>query len=481
VCLAVLALAAAWSSPALADDGVPDISIPAVPDLTEAATAVLEEAGLEELDPLTAVDPSTALPAVPAQKTAAEPATAGAVAAPPPEPAAENPVEAPPAVNPEPDAPPAPDVVQSAPTNVNISIRIDSPGDNGSVEQVNVAAATGAGAGPAAEAAPQYQPDTPQYQPSIPAPTAPAADSAPQPPAVEPAPPAEGGSWNWNWNCGDASSGIVLPPEVGTQNWTWNWDWNCGEQDPIPGNTAGQNSSQYQPSVTQYRPININISIRINSPGNDGPVSQKNMAVLISAPVLPTLRIEVPVSPLVEFQNASGSSEVIAPLATLAAIVDEIGADSDESLTADDGCCSQHESTGVAAAAEEPRSLLVPQPPPTSLRDLTAGERFRASVAVTVRLAKASEAAATKARPAPKPAQFRPAPHGSAGPTREQAAVLSAGGFAPVNASDGRFGQLVLVIAAFAFAITLANASRSVAAEVRAAGEDPDPPPDSPG
>ena len=477
----MLALAAAWSSPALADDGVPDISIPAVPDLTEAATAVLEEAGLEELDPLTAVDPSTALPAVPAQKTAAKPVTAGAVAAPPPEPAAENPVEAPSAVNPEPDAPPAPHVVQTAPTNVNISVRIDSPGDNGSVDQVNVAAETGSGAGPAAETAAQYQPDPPQYQQPIPASTAPAIDSAPQPPAAEPAPPADGGNWNWNWNCGDPSPDIVLPPEVGTQNWTWNWDWNCGEPDPIPGNTAGQNAPQYQPGVTQYRPININISIRINSPGNDGPVSQKNMAVLISAPVLPTLRIEVPVSPLVEFQNASGSSEVIAPLATLAAIVDEIGADPDESPAADDECCSQHESTGVAPAAEEPRGLLVPQAPPTSRRDLTAGERFRASVAVTVRLTKASEAAATKARPAPKPAQFRPASHPAAGPKREQAAVLSAAGFAPVNASDGRFGQLVLVIAAFAFAITLADASRSVAAEVRAAGEDPDPPPDSPG
>ena len=116
---------------------------------------MLEEAGLEELGPLTAVDPSIALPAVPAQKTAAEPATAGAVAAPPPEPAADTPVEAPPAVNPEPDAPPAPDVVQTAPTNVNISVRIDSPGDNGSVEQLNVAASTG---GAVAAAAPSARP-----------------------------------------------------------------------------------------------------------------------------------------------------------------------------------------------------------------------------------------------------------------------------------------------------------------------------------
>ena len=43
---------------------------------------------------MAAVDPSNALPAVPAQTTAAEPVTAGAVAAPPPEPAAEAPVQA---------------------------------------------------------------------------------------------------------------------------------------------------------------------------------------------------------------------------------------------------------------------------------------------------------------------------------------------------------------------------------------------------
>ena len=484
MCLATLALAAAWSSPALADDGVPDISIPAVPDLTAATTAVLEEAGLEELDLPAAVDPSIALPAVPAQTTAAEPVTAGAVAAPPPEPAAETPVEAASAVNPEPDAPPTPDVVQTAPTNVNISVRIDSPGDNGAVEQVNVATSTdeAAAAAAPAETAPQYQPDPPQYQQPIPASATPSADSAPQPPAAEPAQPVEGWTWNWTWNCGDALPDIPLPPEVGPQNWTWNWDWNCGESDPIPTNTTGQNPAQYQPGVTQYRPININISIRINSPGNDGPVSQTNVAVLVTAPTLPTLRIEVPVSPVGQAQSPSGGSETFAPLATLAAIVDGIGADPAEApAAADDDCCLQHEPRGVAGAAEEPQSLLLPQAPPANRRDITPRERFRASVAVTVRLAKASEAAARKARPVPEPAQLRPVPHNPAGPKREQAAVLSAAGFAPVSASDGRLGQLLLVVAAFAFAIALADASRSVAAEVRAAGEDPDPPPDSPG
>ena len=247
-------------------------------------------------------------------------------------------------------------------------------------------------------------------------------------------------------------------------------------------NTAGQNASQYQPSVTQYRPININISIRINSPGNDGPVSQSNVAVLVTAPAFPTLRIEVPGSPVGQAQSSSGGSETIAPLAALAAFVGEIGADPAEAPGADDECCSPHEPRGgVAGAPEEPQSLLLPQAPPKNRRDTTPRERFRASVAVTVRLAKASETAARKARPAPEPAQLRPVPHTSAGPKREQAAVLSAAGFAPVSASDGRLGQLLLVVAAFAFAIALADASRSVAAEVRAAGEDPDPPPDSPG
>ena len=159
-----------------------------------------------------------------------------------------------------------------------------------------------------------------------------------------------------------------LPPEVGTQNWTWNWDWDCGDPDPIPTNTAGQNTSQYQPGVTQYRPININISIRINSPGNDGPVSQTNVAVLVTAPVLPTIRIEVPVSPVAQAsERATGGSETFAPLAPLAlmaAIVDEIGADPAEAPAPTTNAASSTSPRGVAGAAEEPQSLLLPQAPP---------------------------------------------------------------------------------------------------------------------
>jgi hypothetical protein len=144
-------------------------------------------------------------------------------------------------------------------------------------------------------------------------------------------------------------------------------------------------------------------------------------------------------------------------------------------------CCFFDEPWGFETAAAEPQSMLLPQAPPSNRRDISARERFRASVAVTIRLAKASEAAARTARPAPKPAQLRPAPRRATAPAREQAAALSAAGFTPLNTSDGRLGQFLFLAVAFVFAISLVDASRSVAAEVRAAGEDPDRPPDHPG
>ena len=452
--------------------------VPAVPDVTEVATAVFEETSLTELEPLTAVDlpaplpAAPALPAVPAQTAAAEPVTVGAVAAPPPEPAVEAPAEAVPVVSPTPDAPPSAAVTQTAPTNVNISVRVNSPGDNGSVEQVNTAAST-------TETAPQYQPDAPQYQEPI------AASATPTAEPTTSDPPSAAGSWDWNWewNCGDAIPAIPIPPEVGTQNWTWNWDWNCENPDPLPTNTAGENTPQYQPGVTQYRPININISIRINSPGNDGPVYQTNgVAVVVLAPALPPVRVELPSAPSAQAGSASvgfGFQALVSPAAPIAFIAQMI---TDPELPfAQDGCCALPEPTGAPTAAAEPQSVLLPQAPPANRRDITARERFRASVAVTIRLAKASEAAARVARPAPKPAQLRPAPRRHAAPAREQASAVSAAGFAPLNASDGRLGYFLLLAVGLAFVFAFADASRSVAAEVRAAGEDPDPPPDHPG
>ena len=78
--------------------------------------------------------------------------------------------------------------------------------------------------------------------------------------------------WNWNWNC-DPSS---VPPEqnvIVDGTWSWNWNFNCTSPNAPSG------SGQYQSASTQYQPQNSNISIRIGSPGDNGPVTQTIAAV----------------------------------------------------------------------------------------------------------------------------------------------------------------------------------------------------------
>jgi hypothetical protein len=201
---------------------------------------------------------------------------------------------------------------------------------------------------------------------------------------------------------------------------------------------------------------------------------------VVLAPALPPIRVELPASPSAQPEGASvGFEALVSPAAPIAFIAQMIT--DPEQPFAQDGCCALPEPTGGATAADEPQSVLLPQAPTAVKRDITARERFRASVAVTVRLAKASETAARVARPAPKPARLRPAPRRPATPAREHLSAPSTAGYAPLNASDGRLGYFVLLVVGLAFAFAFADASRSVAAEVRAAGEDPDPPPDRPG
>ena len=76
--------------------------------------------------------------------------------------------------------------------------------------------------------------------------------------------------WNWTWNCDPASAPPAeLPADASAPTWVWNWNWNC---DARPD--AGGNSSQYQGGGPQYQPENTNVSIRIGSPGDNGPVEQ---------------------------------------------------------------------------------------------------------------------------------------------------------------------------------------------------------------
>ena len=157
---------------------------------------------------------------------------------------------------------------QVAPGNVNVSVRIGSPGDNGPVTQVNVAASAAvAGASPssAATASTVAAATRPAAGTSA-APTGAHAVAAPSASQDDPE------TWSWQWNCLSMPDLSVIPPLGSTsgsvpRNWTW--IWNCGE-----------NPTQYQEaSSSQYQPSNVNIAIRISSPGNDGPVTQANVAV----------------------------------------------------------------------------------------------------------------------------------------------------------------------------------------------------------
>lgn len=479
----MLGLATATSSPALAEDGLPDVPVPSVPAAAEVTTAMLEDVGLPELEPMTAVDSPAPLPAVTAQPTAVEPVTEGAVAAPPPVPVVEAPVQTASVEADEPDAVPAPDapvVEQTAPTNVNVSVRVDSAGDNGPVAQVNVA-------GIADELDPsRYQPEVPQYQ--APIPDAPPEDDPSTPEQTAALAESSDASWNWTWtwDCGSQAPAIPIPSGTATLNWNWNWDWNCDDPQPPPGNTATQSPPQYQPGVTQYRPININISIRINSPGNDGPVVQTNVAVAVVPPVvmqtpivqLPVaLPVPAPSSGAPPGEPAAAVTATTQILAWFDAGVDELG------LTLlEPECCVLQRPRGVSFAELTPQNALLPPQLPVTGPDITAPERFRASVAVTTRLTKAAETAARAERASSKPVRtLRPAPPRPKDPARAPALVRSASGFAPLNASDGRLGWLVAAVLGFAFVIAFAQSARSVAAEVRVAGEDPDPPPTRPG
>jgi hypothetical protein len=211
---------------------------------------------------------------------------------------------------------------QSAPTNVNVSVRIGSPGDNGAVTQVNVAAsgvsvAPAAGTGNAASGAPATGSTSPAGGAAAPLPTA-AAHPAGQGDQTD-----DEGTWSWQWNCLSMPDLSAISPTGSTagslpRNWTW--IWNCGG-----------NPSQYQDATSsQYQPSNVNVAIRISSPGNDGPVSQANVAVAVGAvaaaarpPQAPAVVLPGVVLPAVGPLAGVGSalSEVVAATTQLPVVV----------------------------------------------------------------------------------------------------------------------------------------------------------------
>jgi hypothetical protein len=114
---------------------------------------------------------------------------------------------------------------QVAPTNVAVSVRIASPGTDGPVTQTSTADA----------AAQTAAPDTaPAAGGTAPAPSAASAEApvAQAATPTQPIPATTGGAsvpsvwtWNWTWTCGDTTApGTTQTIDTGIQGWIWTWN-----------------------------------------------------------------------------------------------------------------------------------------------------------------------------------------------------------------------------------------------------------------
>jgi hypothetical protein len=558
VFLTVLGVAAAFVPQAVADDG--PVAVPAAaadalalaeavltptpPAETEATASTsqedVEEAAPEAAEPtLPDVDevvaeltkplkgPDAQAPAPEAHSAPATSAESPAVRSEAPAAAPEAPAPAPEApvqaaqepANPDPTSIPAPvaEAVsavaqQVQPLNVNISLRFESPGDNGPVSQLNAAVAdVVAQFAPAPQPGTQYQPTESQYHaPSQPAASAPAPET---PPATENqaqpgSEPEEQWDWTWQWNCGDA-----IPPEIAIPGnsllpiWNWNWEWNCGGNPGSGGNSGTQLPSQYHAAATQYQPININISIRVLSPGNDGPVTQTNMAqanvgVTIHGSPVFSVPIVTPVSVTPPASSGPASREITspasAPLAPFASVVETfvelatelgvlpvaIAVDLDccvaratvpRRLAVDDGGARRPEITGMLGTADD-----------DSGGGPTRGDTAGASTGAAPVAPVSAEAIASLAPPQPAVeaakrarAQEQLKQPQKAVPKDERATALGHAGLSPLAAPDKSSKLFFLYMIPFAFA--LVDAARRVLGEQTPTAADPGRPEGRPG
>ena len=325
---AVVALGVAVLAPATAGaEAGPGATLPGTPTTVDLVAAIESAAGDGRVAAVVVdavagvVDMPRATTAEPASEEVGDEGTAESAAPPraeePPKPAdttAQKPdttSDTPPKVTqPAPSPAPSPAApavaVQVSPSNVNVSVRVESPGENGPVNQLNLAQGVAAAAPSVVPAAPSGR--TEQRPKDDESGLRGAAVSRPESAAI-PVPNPAGSTWNWQWDCvsvpafttafaGGSSTGIT------PNNWIWNW--NCGE-----------NTTQYRGETTgQYLPINVNVGVRISSPGNDGPVTQTNVVVAIGAGTAPMVanpppaQAETPVGvPAPEEHRVAGTPE----------------------------------------------------------------------------------------------------------------------------------------------------------------------------
>ena len=180
---------------------------------------------------------------------------------------------------------------QYDPSNSNTSVRVLSPGDNGSVQQSNDASshATAVNAAGTTQDATQDPSGSGVQSATQSADTQQLAEAKSQAVQVDPSnsnisvrvlsPGSDGAVKQSN----DASSSAVAANLAGTtQNATQDQSSGCGcSSSPAGVQSAIQSASTGQAagaesSATQYDPSNSNISVRVLSPGDDGNVTQSN-------------------------------------------------------------------------------------------------------------------------------------------------------------------------------------------------------------
>jgi hypothetical protein len=232
---------------------------------------------------------------------------------------------------------------------VNVSVRIGSPGDDGPVSQSN------------ATTVPTSTTPSAVREPAV---DAGSADEEKRAPSIASRSEIDSSSWYWEWNCRDLPLVPVVSPNDSTSESmprSWTWIWNC----------SGISDQYHSPTVPQYQQSNTNIAIRLSSPGNDGPVTQVNIAVPIGgSPVSgtgerPSVTVSTPAISI-----ATPSVTVVVPSITAsasvelpAAVVDPEAADPALEIEVDFG---NHSSTASSTpAGDQPFAPTAPVESPT--------------------------------------------------------------------------------------------------------------------
>ncbi|HSC72961.1 MAG TPA: hypothetical protein VLB89_02265 [Gaiellaceae bacterium] len=130
------------------------------------------------------------------------------------------------------------DVSQQAPLNVNVAVRVNSPGDQGPVTQANTATAN--------------------------------AGDAPSSPVVGPQAAGEG-------NTASVDNSAALDQSL-EQCGTTCATGSTGAAQQAAAPAGAQTVPETSATATQQSPTNVNVSVRVASPGNDAAVSQSNDA-----------------------------------------------------------------------------------------------------------------------------------------------------------------------------------------------------------